>query len=226
MSGVAAAGDEVVEAQQLLDSAARSQSAYQPAILSRDQFYASIPLPDLSRCIRVLDLHPAESFQPDSPLVGSLRVVDLDAAPSFTALSYVWGTMVEPSDNLLCLPQGHRLEIPTSCHSALWSLRKRFGAITIWVDSVGINQGDEDEKAAQIPLMSRIYSGSERMVVWLGPGTSASDMAMDYLAQFAKMRARLPFHLVTSPGWPTKPDQLSRHIWLARLRTLTEAPGL
>jgi hypothetical protein len=33
------------------------------------------------------------------------------------------------------------------------------------VDSICINQGDEEEKAVQIPLMSRIYSGSERMFV-------------------------------------------------------------
>jgi hypothetical protein len=46
---------------------------------SRKLFYASIPLPDPSRCIRVLELHPADNSQPSSPLTGSLRVVELDA---------------------------------------------------------------------------------------------------------------------------------------------------
>jgi hypothetical protein len=58
-------------------------------------------------------------------------VVDLDATPSFTVLSYVWGAMADPCDTVLCQPHRHRLKVLANCHSALWSLRKRFGALTI-----------------------------------------------------------------------------------------------
>ena len=43
----------------------------------------------------------------------------------------------------------------------------------IWIDSICINQKDEDEKAQQIELMRDIYRNASRVVVWLGDGRNA-----------------------------------------------------
>ena len=38
----------------------------------------------------------------------------------------------------------------------------------IWVDAICINQSDAEEKAVQIPLMHRIYSSAQTVLVWPG----------------------------------------------------------
>ena len=189
----------------------------------RSRFYQTIPLTDASQSIRVLDISVATSGG-DSPLIGKIRVVSLDLAPSYTALSYTWGPTSAPRYYLQCQPQEFDLELTANCYSALQHLRNRFGDITIWVDSICINQDDEDEKTSQIPLMNRIYAGCEQLYIWLGPGNGNSDKTMDYLALCAKMSARLPFDLVTSRDeWPRGLRATSACMWRARIRTLSEA---
>lgn len=61
------------------------------------------------------------------------------------------------------LTAGFRFEITANCYSALRHLRGDMGVLRIWVDCICINQADEKEKASQIPLMDRIYAGSERL---------------------------------------------------------------
>ncbi|KAJ9156280.1 hypothetical protein NKR23_g1143 [Pleurostoma richardsiae] len=39
----------------------------------------------------------------------------------------------------------------------------------LWVDAISINQADMDEKAAQVNMMGRIYSQTQKVIVWLGP---------------------------------------------------------
>lgn len=38
----------------------------------------------------------------------------------------------------------------------------------LWIDSVSINQANNDEKGRQVPLMSQIYNNAEEMLIWLG----------------------------------------------------------
>jgi hypothetical protein len=52
--------------------------------------------------------------------------------------------------------------------------------MTIWVDSICINQEDEVEKSCQIPLVATIYSRAESVIIWLGAGTKASDDVINY----------------------------------------------
>lgn len=132
--------------------------------------------------IRVLDVPaPADlSQQPDERFLGgSLRVVNLDDNPQFTALSYVWGAFSIPPNTVLCQPS-FDIPITTNCWSALRSLRGMFSSLTIWVDSICINQ-DNGEEFQQIPLMEGIYSLAETVFLWLGDGNPDTDKAMNYL---------------------------------------------
>ena len=97
---------------------------------------------------------------------GTLRVVDLKTNPKFAALSYVWGPNSNPQDVIIC--NQCRIPLTASCNDALRSLRKLYGGIAIWVDSVCINQNDNDEKARQIPLMEDIYTWAVEVYIWLG----------------------------------------------------------
>jgi len=145
-------------------------------ILLPAQLYASLPLLR-PQSIRVLGL---SSAIPTDPLCGTLRVVDLETSPLFTALSYVWGqkSPVNLPSTISC-NDGCQLNITPNCHDALIALHHRPGKkdLTIWVDAICINQQDDKEKSVQPPLMGSIYTFAETVWVWLGVGSDATDQA-------------------------------------------------
>lgn len=142
-----------------------------------DDIFQSSPLTIGSQSIRVLDLEPQTEAQ---RLVGSLRTVCLNDNPEFTALSYVWGTEVSADTQITV--NGHQKSITKNCFDALIALRKEHGALTIWVDSICINQQDNVEKNDQILSMEDIYSWAQTVYIWFGESTPQSDAAMDCLS--------------------------------------------
>ncbi|KAI8626020.1 heterokaryon incompatibility protein-domain-containing protein [Xylariaceae sp. FL1651] len=99
----------------------------------------------------------------EKPLIGRLRVVRLVDSPKFAALSYVWGGYSSREDVLTIQlsdiedPQA-QLSITFSCQNALRLLRRKIGAITVWVDAICMDQQNEYEKNWQILLMGEIYA--------------------------------------------------------------------
>ncbi|KUI54178.1 Heterokaryon incompatibility protein 6, OR allele [Cytospora mali] len=81
----------------------------------------------------------------------------------YTALSYTWGSPVFDA-----------------------SIEPDRSGI-IWIDQICINQDDLEEKALQIPLMSRIYDHALNTVIWLGPSLESdlSTNAFDVLEHCA-----------------------------------------
>jgi hypothetical protein len=49
-------------------------------------------------------------------------------------------------------------------------LKMKHDAKYIWIDALCINQKDMEERAAQVSIMTEIYSRCERTIVWLGAG--------------------------------------------------------
>ncbi|KAH8773814.1 heterokaryon incompatibility, partial [Diaporthe sp. PMI_573] len=69
----------------------------------------------------------------------------------------------------------HQIEVPWNCVDALWHLRKAHrptlkNYLTIWVDSICIDQNDDEEKDHQINFMAKIYASAEVTYFWLGSG--------------------------------------------------------
>ncbi|KAK4443393.1 heterokaryon incompatibility protein-domain-containing protein [Podospora aff. communis PSN243] len=167
-------GDVAVDAAKLAAQAKKASAA---------QLYASLPVPNGTRTIRLLDLEPPKrdwkGFIVDRHLTGRLRTARLEDSPSFCALSYVWGPdSANPERQIRCLPDGPDLDITTNCHAALKQIQRRFAPVTIWIDSICINQDDDKEKESQIPLMREIYTWATTVYIWLGNGTPASDAAI------------------------------------------------
>ncbi|KAG9499459.1 hypothetical protein J7337_007915 [Fusarium musae] len=161
------------------------------------QLYDSIPIPPSSQCIRVLDI-PKRPLAADECLTGTLRIVNLRNSPKFTALSYVWG---KSSDKTISC-NGCDINITKSCYEALFSLREKYGDLTLWVDAVCINQDDANELAQQIPLMGEIYTWAEAVYIWLGDGSQATDKAMEYIRAASQHRlfpAGIPWWDGTGP---------------------------
>jgi Heterokaryon incompatibility protein (HET) len=148
--------------------------------LNVSELYKSFPLPPNSKYIRLLEVHPDLCPEGSGPIKANLHVTDLEERPSFSALSYVWGNDVKPH-TITC--GAFTVEVTENCHSALQNLRKKLGKFTIWIDAICINQDNNSERAQQILLMERIYSGAEIVYVWLGEGNARSDRAIAYLAK-------------------------------------------
>jgi hypothetical protein len=170
--------------------------------------YDIYALPRGGRCIRVLEILPANSVvseseirqrdtldpilhidcpenvgdnTPHPPLRFRLKIVDLDTYPDFTALSYVWGV---PKPSQPTITYGNTtVTITENCYAALVHLRKALGGFTIWIDAICINQAQEnnEEKFDQLLLMGEIYSRAKTAYIWLGEGTPETDRAMQYL---------------------------------------------
>jgi hypothetical protein len=119
------------------------------------------------RNIRLIFIHPANDE--GERLECTCLPFDIDKAPPYEALSYAWGTIQQPHE-ILC--NGQAIGIQPSLLTALRRLRLSQSERVLWADAICINQSDNAEKSHQVPLMGRIYSNAERVIVWLGPGDS------------------------------------------------------
>lgn len=117
------------------------------------------------RTFRLLRIVPA--IDQHQQLECTCHLYNIDGAPQYEALSYVWGSPT-PSVEILC--NGQTVEIGPELSYALRRLRLRHSPRIIWADALCINQQDDAEKSHQVPLMGSIYSLAKTVVVWLGPG--------------------------------------------------------
>jgi hypothetical protein len=105
----------------------------------------------------------------------------------YEALSYVWGDTRKTSSIMLA---GQQLPVTENLEVALRYLRPETPAPQreirlLWIDALCINQDYVQERNEQVLRMPRIYEAAERVVVWLGPATRESDLAMDFMHKFA-----------------------------------------
>lgn len=133
---------------------------------------------------RLYDSHPLDHHRLETRLVTilhgnfaddvncSLKRVDLDSKPVYEALSYEWGS---PEPKAKIQIDGCLFEVTPNLGAALRYLRSPREDRVVWIDAICINQSDMDERAAQVRMMSSVYSGATRVVAWLGEQV-ASDL--------------------------------------------------
>lgn len=143
--------------------------------------YAKLPLQSDSWSIRLLDLDPVPGRMgyEEIPLTGRLRVASLSTSPKLNALSYVWGKSGHSHEMIVC--NGVAIPLTSNCFNALHTIRRIYGPVTIWVDSMCINQEDNAEKSGQLAFMSYIYTWAQAVYIWLGEGTNQTDRAISDL---------------------------------------------
>jgi Heterokaryon incompatibility protein (HET) len=143
--------------------------------------YEQVPLTEETRATHIRLVYPCtQPLESSSQFSYSLelKVVPLDNSPKYEALSYTWGEL--PSDFPITL-NGRKFYITPSLGTALlYACRGR--TTSIWIDQICINQKSNEEKNAQLPLMSNIYSGATEVRIWLGEAADGSDELMDALA--------------------------------------------
>ncbi|KAH6844699.1 heterokaryon incompatibility protein-domain-containing protein [Chaetomium sp. MPI-CAGE-AT-0009] len=200
----------------------RSQSNPNPRRSRPPYTYTPLSSPRHIRLIRILTYDPVLS-----QLYITLTEHPIDSITHrFTALSYTWGSAIEPFDinpTPALAPSPDNVELIVVPPDAFKTFRRRDDLATtegslldaytpdlrslpvtgnlsdflraylagfphrhlrprtadggrlsfdqvaqLWVDAVCIDQGNADEKAAQIPLMGEVYSLSGRVLGWLG----------------------------------------------------------
>ncbi|RFU29625.1 hypothetical protein B7463_g6715, partial [Scytalidium lignicola] len=121
--------------------------------------------------IRLLELtSPAGA----SRIEGTLHTLSTSPPhlPRYTAISYAWGDAVVSESLWL-----NRNQIVPLTSAAAHILRYASRELPIWIDSICINQEDDEEKAWMIPYMARIYRDAKDVCVWLGEWSERINLA-------------------------------------------------
>ncbi|KAI2462787.1 heterokaryon incompatibility protein-domain-containing protein [Annulohypoxylon bovei var. microspora] len=127
-------------------------------------------------------------------LHAELELVDLIYCPVFEALSYTWAgeTGSNAKSRFIFIgPYWDMIPITINCDLALRLLLEK-GHLSIWVDSVCINQQDPHERSRQVAIMREIYSKASQVLVYLGPSANHSDDAMDALLSLSQTKVDDP----------------------------------
>ena len=139
--------------------------------------------------IRLLEVH---NGPPSGPITGRLYSTLLSKAPAFWAVSYCWGppthkgaihitNAAPPRD----LENDNTLEIPATLIPFLYQVRgwRYVRPRTLWIDSICLNQMDNDEKTANVPKMREVYMKAAVTVCWLGLEVEGIATAFDYASR-------------------------------------------
>lgn len=103
--------------------------------------------------------------------------------PHYEALSYAWGSTESQEVIYVQNADGEheKLLVTENLALALRHLRSTSTERTLWIDAICINQEDMEERNTQVQRMTSIYRLAHRVVVWLGPASHSSSLAMSTL---------------------------------------------
>lgn len=90
---------------------------------------------------------------------------ELEDLPIYEAISYTWG---DPKQCKTILIDDKLFPTTQNVYNLLYDRSPIFSPRTIWIDSICINQRDDEEKSWQVQLMTEIYEHASRVTVWLG----------------------------------------------------------
>jgi ankyrin repeat protein len=124
--------------------------------------------------IRLLKILP---IQADRTIRCRLEEFSLDDGPTYTAISYTWGSQHGCHTVLV---NDHSLLVPKNLWRFLGSARAVGGDLSswLWIDMLSINQADISERGHQVSLMPAIFRTASLVNVWLGPAYHGSDAAL------------------------------------------------
>jgi hypothetical protein len=99
----------------------------------------------------------------------------------FEALSYTCGSQ-ENMASVFCGTTGFEsISVTRKLVEALPYLRYDDRPRVLWIDAICVSQQDLDERSSQVKRMADIFSKATRVVVWLGPASDDSSLAIDIL---------------------------------------------
>ncbi|KAL8923091.1 MAG: hypothetical protein Q9208_004775 [Pyrenodesmia sp. 3 TL-2023] len=137
--------------------------------------YDYSPLSEEAGEIRLLTLLPDQC---DSPVRIALQIIQLTEETEFEALSYTWGSPSDPQEVIVEAKEPTTLPVTRNLFEALQHLRLRDRPRVFWIDAICVDQQNLEERSTQVLRMPDIYTQANRVVVWLGPESDNSILAM------------------------------------------------
>jgi hypothetical protein len=146
--------------------------------------YEYSPLDESKHEIRILTLLPGKD---DWPICGTLSTVPFHEVKtrSFEALSYTWGSTADPLDITILSPENTTLPVTQNLSKALHDLRYEDHSRLVWIDAICINQQDLSERSSQVFRMADIFSSAYRVLIWLGPESDDTRLALECVSLIA-----------------------------------------
>ncbi|KAK1244940.1 hypothetical protein MKX08_004569 [Trichoderma sp. CBMAI-0020] len=186
-------------------------SAQNPTIVdSPEWLYRQLPLGALE--IRLLRLEPRGG--PSAEIRASLIKYNLQERPteitSFQALSYTWGNS-SITNNIII--NGVKLPVADNLYSFLLHRQETNQGIDLWVDAICINQDDLLEKNHQIPMMNMIYMRASELIIWLGPPSFDSELAIQSILEMGSGSPYDKLITVENDVWQAIQSLLERPWW-------------
>ena len=146
--------------------------------------------------IRLMTLLPGR-FKDDVSITMETVVLTREHAPQYEALSYAWGSKKNPvaisvearipdpakSSSLLGLSQRRTISVTKNLAKALPYLRKEDEPRVLWIDAICVNQQNRAERGHQVKRMAAVYSMASQVIVWLGPESDNSTLALRAMDQ-------------------------------------------
>jgi ankyrin repeat protein len=109
--------------------------------------------------------------------------LDDESLIEYEALSYTWGGTFKAHDIEV---DGAIVAVTQNLSLALRSLRNSNTDRILWIDAICIDQDNDKERGHQVRQMGLIYAKAERVVIWLGPATPKTDLALEAMSRFEK----------------------------------------
>ncbi|KAI6090707.1 heterokaryon incompatibility protein-domain-containing protein [Hypoxylon rubiginosum] len=123
------------------------------------------PLDATTKEIRLLRLGPV--CEHGLVLQLHIQTFALDDAPSFLALSYVWGS---PHIKAKVKCDGGGIGVGASLLHALLETFRRYPSGWLWADAICMDQSNLTERAHQVMMMGKIYRKATLVVTYPGSG--------------------------------------------------------
>lgn len=142
--------------------------------------YQYSPLREDAQEVRLVTLLPGTLSAPIRVDINTTRFTE-NNIPQLEALSYTWGVLKNPREILVGATGSIALTVTQNLAEALMCLRYEDMSRTLWVDAICVNQQDLVERSQQVKRMADIYSKASRVVVWLGPESHDTAIAMECL---------------------------------------------
>ena len=151
----------------------------------------------------------------------TLDVIGFDEKPQYEALSYKWGD-----------PQGHSvkcndqtLPVNFGLFYALQRFRLSEKPRLLWVDEICINQDDEQDRIQELQKVHQIYADARCVLIWLGPDSEDSDVAMSFFPRMmSHMANKRSKQEITDPDLPSMNNAAYRTPKMIALNNLFSRP--
>jgi hypothetical protein len=148
------------------------------------ELYQYSPLDEEAQEIRLLTLLPG-AFSSEIRLCLDITPFTESHVPNFEAVSYTWGS-AENKKNIFIGESGRKtLAVTQNLAEALPYFRYEDKPRVLWLDAICVDQKKFKERGQQVKRMANLYSKAAKVLVWLGPESDDSPLALDLFEEIA-----------------------------------------